>query len=507
MSHLVAKYLKESGSNIDDIPAGWLGYLSSLESVATVSPDVAAAIVHELADQRTNLKLIASENFCSLAVQQAMGNLLSDKYAEGTPGKRFYAGCDNVDEIEDRARRSACQLFDVPHAYVQPHSGADANLIAFLAVLHSRIGSPVLEKLNISNLLGMSKLDWQSLRKDFQGQRMLAMDLPAGGHLTHGYRLNISAVLFDIDYYGVDSTTGLIDYEEIESRAHDFRPLILLAGYSAYPRAIDFARMRRIADSVGAVLIADIAHFAGLVAGGVFRDEASPVGYADIITSTTHKTLRGPRGGLILCSEEFAQDVDKGCPHVMGGPLPNVMAAKAICFKEALAPDFTTYAHKIVANARTLGNALQAAGAVLVTGGTDNHMVLIDVRPFDLTGRQAEAALRSCGITLNRNMIPGDDNGPWYTSGLRLGTPALTTIGMDEGDMSEIGTVIFEVLRATKPIATSSGNQRVKFDLPDEVRQTAKGHVAKLLRQHVLYPEIDLPFLKGVFDAPESVKP
>jgi glycine hydroxymethyltransferase len=499
MSQLVAKYLKESGSAIDDIPAAWLSYLASLESVASVSPQVAASIVQELADQRSTLKLIASENFCSLAVQQAMGNLLSDKYAEGTPGKRFYAGCDNIDAIEDNARQSACELFGVPHAYVQPHSGADANLVAFLAVLHARIGGPALEKLNVSNLLGMSKPDWQEVRAGFQRQRMLAMDLPAGGHLTHGYRLNISAVLFDIDYYGVDPATGLIDYDEVERKAREFRPLILLAGYSAYPRAIDFARMRRIADSVGAVLIADIAHFAGLVAGGVFKGETSPVGYADIITTTTHKTLRGPRGGLILCTGEFAEEVDKGCPHVIGGPLPNMMAAKAICFREALEPGFAAYASKIVINARALGEALQSAGAAVISGGTDNHMVLIDVRPFGLTGRQAESALRSCGITLNRNMIPGDDNGPWYTSGLRLGTPALTTIGMDEADMAEIGAMICEVLRATEPVATKTGNRRVKFEMPEKVRQVTKDRVTSLLQEHVLYPELDLPFLQQVF--------
>jgi glycine hydroxymethyltransferase len=484
---------------VEEIPSTWLAYLAGLESVASVSPEIAASIVNELSDQRANLKLIASENFCSIPVQLAMGNLLSDKYAEGVPGKRFYAGCDNIDAIEDVAREKAARLFGMPHAYVQPHSGADANLVAFLAVLHARVANPVLEEFGSTNLLGLSRSDWLQLREQLGNQRMLAMDLPVGGHLTHGYRLNISAQLFDTDYYGVDPTTGLIDYDDLERRVLAFRPLILLAGYSAYPRKIDFARMRAIADQVGAVLIADIAHFAGLVAGGVFTDEASPVGYADIITSTTHKTLRGPRGGLILCTEEFAVEVDKGCPHVIGGPLPNVIAAKALCFEEALRADFSAYAHRIVENAQALAVSLEKSGATIVSGGTDNHLILIDVRPFGLTGRQAESALRSCGITLNRNMIPGDDNGPWYTSGLRVGTPALTTLGMGVDEMTEIGTVICAVLRETKASAAASGPSRVKFELPDEVRAAAKEMAGRFLRQYVLYPELDLEFLQGAF--------
>jgi glycine hydroxymethyltransferase len=499
VSKLVAKYLKESGKDLEAIPASWLSYLSSLESVAAVCDDVARSIVRELADQRTNLKLIASENFCSLAVQQAMGNLLSDKYAEGTPAKRFYAGCDNIDQIEDGARRRASKLFGMPHAYVQPHSGADANLVAFLAVLHSRLSSKELSELNLTSLLDLPKENWQSLRDTFHRQRMLAMNLPAGGHLTHGYRLNISSVLFDVDYYGVDPVTGLIDYDALEAQAIEVQPLILLAGYSAYPRAIDFSRMRRIADRVGAVLIVDIAHFAGLVAGGVFTGESNPVGYADIITSTTHKTLRGPRGGLVLCTDEFAQDVDKGCPYILGGPLPHIMAAKAVCFEEAQSPEFATYAHRIVENAQALSSALADGGATVVTGGTDNHMLLIDVRTFGLTGRQAESALRSCGITLNRNMIPGDNNGPWYTSGLRMGTPALTTLGMGPAEMREIGATILEVLRSTNPVATATGNTRVKFEMPEQVRAGAKERMSGLLREHVLYPELDLDFLIGAF--------
>jgi glycine hydroxymethyltransferase len=499
VSSLIARYLSESAKSVDEIPATWLAYLAGLESVATVNPDVAASIVSELADQRANLKLIASENYCSIPVQLAMGNLLSDKYAEGVPGKRFYAGCDNIDAIENIARERASRAFRMPHAYVQPHSGADANLVAFLAVLHSRVVSPALAELGSANLLALSSSDWRQLRGRLGNQRMLAMDLPVGGHLTHGYRLNISAQLFDVDYYGVDPATGLIDYGDLERRARAFRPLILLAGYSAYPRMIDFARMRAIADEVGAVLIADIAHFAGLVVGGAFTGEASPVGYADIITSTTHKTLRGPRGGLILCTEEFSADVDKGCPHVLGGPLPNVMAAKAVCFEEALSPDFAAYADQIVKNAQALSLSLEKGGATIVSGGTDNHLILLDVRPFGLTGRQAESALRSCGITLNRNMIPGDDNGPWYTSGLRLGTPALTTLGMGVDEMAEIGTAICAVLRATKPGAASSGPSRVKFDLPDQVRAVTKDMAGSLLEKHVLYPEIDLHFLQESF--------
>lgn len=496
MSNIVSRYLEETGASLDSLSSEQIAYLAALERVAQESPSTALSILQELGDQRSNVKLIASENYCSTAVQFAMGNFLTDKYAEGAPGKRFYAGCDNVDAIEDHARESAKKLFGVDHAYVQPHSGADANLVAFLAVLHHRIGRPVLDRLGAKNLLDLDETQWATLRQSFGAQRLLGMDLAAGGHLTHGYRLNISAVLFDVTLYGVDPQTGLIDYDEVASLARECRPLVLLVGYSAYPRAIDFARMREIADEVGAVVVADMAHFAGLVAGGVFTGTASPIGYSDIITSTTHKTLRGPRGGLVLCREEFATDVDKGCPYILGGPLPNVMAAKAVCFEEALRPDFAIYAKKIVENARALAEELVAHGIAVVSGGTDNHLVLADVRPYDLTGRQAESALRSCGITLNRNVIPGDTNGPWYTSGLRLGTAAVTTLGMGSDDMRSIARMVVRVLQGTRPVPTSSNNTRVQFSTEPTVERDVRAEVGVLLDRYPLYPEIDLGFLQ-----------
>src|SRR5262245_34591643 len=378
----------------EKIDSGFAAYVANLTEVAKVSPDTARSIVHELADQRASLKLIASENYCSLATQLAMGNLLTDKYAEGFPEHRFYAGCSNVDAIESRAAEEAKRLFGAEHAYVQPHRGADANLIAYWAILHTRVGAPALEKLGEKNLSNLSAEQWNTLRHDLGNQRLLGLDYYSGGHLTHGYRFNVSAQMFEAHSYSVSRETGLLDYDAIERQARELRPLILLAGYSAYPRAIDFRRMRRIADTVGAVLMVDMAHFAGLVAGKVFKDDQDPVPHAHVVTSTTHKTLRGPRGGLVLCKEEFRDQVDKGCPLVMGGPLPHVMAAKAVAFTEANRPDFQSYAARIVENARALAEASMAEGMTVATRGTDNHLLLIDVRPFGLTGRQAESILR-----------------------------------------------------------------------------------------------------------------
>jgi glycine hydroxymethyltransferase len=384
------------------LSAETVAFAAALDTVASVDQAVAAAVLQELADQRSHLKLIASENFASPAVLLAMGNWLSDKYAEGSPGHRLYAGCDNVDAVESRADALACELFGAEHAYAQPHSGIDANLVAFWAVLTQRVESPALDRFGTRHVNELSDQEWESLRQDLGNQTLLGMALEAVGHLTHGFRPNISGKLFRHRSYGVDPGTFLLDYGEVRRRAEEERPLVLVAGYSSYPRLVNFAVMREIADEVGATLMVDMAHFAGLVAGKVMVGDYDPVAHAQIVTTTTHKTLRGPRGGLVLCRRELADFVDRGCPLVLGGPLPHVMAAKAVALTEASLPSFRDYAAAVVDNARTLAEALVSGGVTVVTGGTDNHLVLLDVRPFGLNGRQAEAALRNAGITLNR---------------------------------------------------------------------------------------------------------
>jgi glycine hydroxymethyltransferase len=490
-------------------------YYGALDAVAAGSPGIASAIVRELADQRHNLKLIASENFSSLAVQLAHGNLLTDKYAEGYPGHRFYAGCDNVDAIESEAAALARELFGAEHAYVQPHSGADANLVAFLSVLSARVERPLVDELGEKNLVKIAAADWQRIRAAYTGQRLLAMDYYSGGHLTHGYRYNVSSRLFDAHGYSVDRGSGLLDMDQVRARVREVRPLILLAGYSAYPRKIDFARMRELADEVGAVLMVDMAHFAGLVAGKVFRGNYDPVPFAHVVTSTTHKTLRGPRGGLVLCKKELAEWVDKGCPTVLGGPLPHAMAAKAVALREALRPDFQRYAQRVVDNASELAEALAAEGLRVVTGGTENHLVLVDVSRLGLTGRQAESALRECRLTLNRNSLPYDPNGPWYTSGLRLGTPAATTLGMGAAEMREIAAIMRLVLGHAAPEVIAAGAKAgerslARYTLDPAAAEQARARVGDLLGRHPVYPELDLglmlaaPWMQAAPSVPEA---
>ncbi|MBI1319960.1 MAG: glycine hydroxymethyltransferase [Candidatus Hydrogenedens sp.] len=488
----------KSGAKLD---AGAVAYVAALTKVAEAAPVAARDVVRELSDQRAFLKLIASENYCSLSTQLAMGNLLTDKYAEGYPGTRFYEGCDNVDDIESYACAEACKLFGAHHAYVQPHSGADANLIAFWAVLTARVEAPLLEAKGIGDPSKLSQEDWNDIRQALGNQRLLGMDYSAGGHLTHGYRRNVSAKMFDAYSYAVDRETGLLDYDYIEQRAQEIKPLILLAGYSAYPRKVDFRRMRAIADGCGAVLMVDMAHFAGLVAGKAFTGDFDPVAHAHIVTSTTHKTLRGPRGGIVLSTEEFAPFVDKGCPLVIGGPLPHVMAAKAVAFTEANRPEFQDYAKRVVENAAALAQALVDAGLQIATGGTDNHLMLINVaKSLGITGRQAAGALRECGITLNFNSLPYDENGPLITSGLRLGTPAVTTLGMGPEEMKEIASIIAFVLKRTKAgILTSGPNagqpSKRLHDLEPAACGEAQIRVASLLGRFPVYPELDLEFL------------
>ncbi|HEY5961709.1 MAG TPA: glycine hydroxymethyltransferase [Polyangiaceae bacterium] len=467
-------------------------FLAGLDAVEAQSPNIAGAIASELRDQRTHLKLIASENYCSLATQLAQGNLLTDKYAEGFAGHRFYAGCDNVDTIENEASELACKLFGADHAYVQPHSGADANLVAFASILAAKTEAPFLKEVAVENPANLTREAWNQLRARLQSQKLLALDYYSGGHLTHGYRFNMSARMFDVYQYRVQPDTKLLDLDAIRKQLHEVRPTVLLAGYSAYPRRINFAKMREMADEVGAVFMVDMAHFAGLVAGKVFTGDYNPVPHAHVVTSTTHKTLRGPRGGIVLCKKEFAEFVDKGCPAILGGPLPHVMAAKAVAFREALAPEFETYAKRIVENAGALAAACQNEGMSVLTGGTDNHLLLVDVaQSFGLTGRQAESVLRECRFTLNRNSLPDDPQGPWYTSGLRLGTAAVTTLGMGPQEMREIAAVAKSVLAATKPANGPDGKpHRAKYVVDSSASQAAQTRVLDLLKSFPLYPEL-----------------
>jgi glycine hydroxymethyltransferase len=494
---LLATYLSRFGVPTDGISLETVGFAAALDAVARVEPIVADAMLQELADERRHLKLIASENFASPSVLLAMGSWLSDKYAEGAPGHRLYAGCDNVDAIEARVDELACALFGADHAYAQPHSGIDANLVAFWAVLSQRVEAPALERLGASHVNDLSDEDWEPLRQELGNQTLLGMSLHAGGHLTHGFRPNISGKLFRHRSYGVDPETSLLDYDEVRRRAHAERPLILVGGYSSYPRLVNFRVMREIADEVDATFMVDMAHFAGLVAGKVLTGDYDPVPHAHIVTTTTHKTLRGPRGGLVLCDNELAEHVDRGCPLVLGGPLPHVMAAKAVALAEASKPSFQDHAAAVVDNARVLAETLLSAGVPVVTGGTDNHLVLVDVRPFGLNGRQAEGALRAAGVTLNRNVIPDETNGAWYTSGLRLGTPAVTTLGMGADEMREIGDILATVLHATSQGVVASGPNAgkpslVQFDLDDVTVHAARSRVTDLLERHPLYADIEL---------------
>ena len=477
-----------------------LSYVASLQQTASVSPEIAASVVKELENQRSHLKLVASENYCSLAVQATMGNLLTDKYAEGYPEHRYYGGCVNIDAVEKAAANEACSVFGADYAYVQPHAGCDANLVAYWAILSRKVELPTLEQLGVKSLTELSEEQFESLRQKFGNQRLMGLDYSCGGHLTHGYKMNVSARMFESHPYGVSKETGLLDYDEIEKQALEVKPLILLAGFSAYPRKIDFKRFRQIADKCGAVLMVDMAHFAGLVAGKVWTGDNDPVKWADIVTTTTHKTLRGPRGAMILCKEEFKDAVNKGCPMVLGGPLGHIMAAKAVALKEASSDSFKEYAKSVVENAKALAESCKKRGMTLQTGGTDNHLMLIDVTNYGLTGKQAEAALFECGVTANANALPYDKNGAWWTSGIRVGTPALTTLGFSSSEMDEVADIIDFILKNTKPALTKEGKPaKGKIDLSLEIKTQAKQKVNALLSKHVLYPELDLDFLKKEF--------
>jgi glycine hydroxymethyltransferase len=339
----------------------------------------------------------------------------------------------------------------------------------------------------------MSEEDWERLRADFGKQRMLGMSLDSGGHLTHGFRPNISGKMFHQRSYGTDPETGLLDYDRVAAAAREFKPLILIAGYSAYPRRVNFAKMREIADEVGATLMVDMAHFAGLVAGKVFTGDEDPVPHAQVVTTTTHKSLRGPRGGLVLATSEFSDAVDKGCPMVLGGPLSHMMAAKAVALAEARQPEFASYAQQVADNAKSLAEGFLRRGARLVTGGTDNHIVLLDVSTFGITGRQAEAALLDSGIVTNRNSIPADPNGAWYTSGIRFGTPALTTRGFGAAEFDQVAELVVDVLTSTTPGTAKNGaTSKAAYVLADGVADKTHSAAGELLAAHPLYPGLDL---------------
>jgi glycine hydroxymethyltransferase len=413
-----------------------------LRAIAAVDPEVAQAIRDEVERQQSGLELIASENFVSPAVLEAAGTVLTNKYAEGYPGKRYYGGCEFVDVVESLAIARAKALFGAEHANVQPHSGAQANMSVYLTLLQP-------------------------------GDTVLGMNLAHGGHLTHGHPLNFSGKLFTIVPYGVRRDDERIDYDELSQLADRHQPKLIVVGASAYPRIIEFARIAEVAQRVGAPMMVDMAHISGLVAGGA---HPSPVPHAEFVTTTTHKTLRGPRAGLVLCRQGYAKDLDRTVfPGVQGGPLMHIIAAKAVCFQEAARPEFKAYQQQTVANAKRLASSLASAGFRLVSGGTDNHLMLVDVFTKGVTGKVAEAALDKAGITVNKNAIPFDQNPPMVASGIRIGTPAVTTRGMREAEMDLVAEYITRVLSA-----------------PDDerVQQTVKAEVKQLCRKFPLYPDL-----------------
>ena len=410
-----------------------------MDEILLQDPELAQAIILESQRQVTKLELIASENFVSPAVREAQGSVMTHKYAEGYPGKRYYGGCEYVDIAENLAIERAKKLFGCEYANVQPHSGSQANMGAYFSFLKP-------------------------------GDAILGMNLSHGGHLTHGSPVNFSGKLFNNVFYGVNRETGCIDYDEVARIAREHKPAAIVAGASAYPRKIDFARFRAIADEVGAVLMVDMAHIAGLVAAGLHE---SPIPYAHITTTTTHKTLRGPRGGIILCKEEYAKAIDKGIfPGTQGGPLMHTIAAKAACFHEALQPEFKVYQQQVVKNAAVLADSLQKAGLRIVSGGTDNHLMLVDLTASGRTGKEVEHLLDAANITVNKNTIPFETRSPFITSGIRIGTPALTTRGFKEEDMVIIGGLIADIV----------------FNGEDAVERV-KAEVAKLTEKYPLYPE------------------
>lgn len=413
-----------------------------MEHIEETAPEVADAIHGEIEREETGLEMIASENFASRAVMETQGSVMTNKYAEGYPGGRYYGGCEFMDTVEELARERAAEIFGADHVNVQPHSGTQANMAIYTSVLEP-------------------------------GDTIMSLELSNGGHLSHGHPANFSGQVYDVEHYFVDEETGYIDYDAVERKAKEVEPEILVSGYSAYPREIDFERFGEIAEEVGAYHLADIAHIAGLVAAG---EHASPVPHTDFVTTTTHKTLRGPRGGMILCDEEHASDIDSAVfPGTQGGPLMHVVAAKAVCFREAQTEDFEEYQAQIVRNTRALARTLKDEGWSLVSGGSDNHLVLVDLRGDGVTGKQAEEALEEVDVTVNKNTVPGEERSPTVTSGVRIGTPALTTRGMEERQMETVGRLISRVV-------SNPDDPTVKSEAVDEVET--------LCEEFPLYPDL-----------------
>jgi len=411
-----------------------------MEHLDETAPQVADAIRGETEREENGLEMIASENFASRAVMEAQGSVMTNKYAEGYPGKRYYGGCEHMDTVEELARERAVELFGADHVNVQPHSGTQANMAVYLTALDA-------------------------------GDTILSLELSNGGHLSHGHPANFSGKIYDVENYFVDEETGRIDYDELAERARETDPDIIVSGYSAYPREIEFGRVGEIADEVDAYHLADIAHIAGLVAAG---EHMSPVPHADFVTTTTHKTLRGPRGGMIMCDEEYASDIDSSVfPGTQGGPLMHVVAAKAVCFREALTDDFEDYQAQIVKNTRALASTLRDEGWSLVSEGSDNHLVLVDLRGDGVTGKEVEEALEDVEITVNKNTVPGEERSPTVTSGVRIGTPALTTRGMRKKQMERVGELISRVM-------SNPDDETVKEDVAEEV--------GRLCDEFPLYP-------------------
>ena len=495
MASLLHKFLENTKEHSQDLATA--AYLAALDHLMHSFPSIGRGIINELKSQRSCLKMIASENYSSLSVQLAMGNLLTDKYCEGSPFKRFYSCCENIDAIEWECAETAKELFGADSAFVQPHSGSDANLLAMMAVITHKIQGPAVQRLGYKSINDLTEAEYTELKKEIGSHVCLGPSLNSGGHLTHGtVRLNVMSKLMRCLPYEVNRKTERFDYAEIARLVRMYKPTILIAGYSSYSRRLNFSTLKQIADDSGAILWVDMAHFAGLVAGGVFVEEENPIPFADIITTTTHKTLRGPRGGIVLASKEYEEMLNRACPLMMGGPLPHMIAAKAIALKEALTVDFKKYAHQVVDNARVLAEHLQKQGLRILTGGTDNHMMIIDLRSLGISGRLAENVLSSLGIAVNRNTIPSDSVGKWETSGIRLGTAALTTLGMGSSEMEEVANIIMKVLRnITLRRNADSSLSKNEGELPDTIAQEARERVANLLARFPLYPEIDLEAL------------
>lgn len=487
------KYVVAKTSQLDEISSLSKDQLEALcvtsqyESIGLADRQIQAVLAKELDFQRKTLRLIPSENYTSLPVLFTMGTWLSDKYAEGSPGNRYYGGCQNIDTLETLAEERLMRLFPgFDGCSVQPHCGSDANLLAYTIALTVKVELPAIEEFNRRHeknytLNTLPQELFEEMRSRFVGQALMGFACSDGGHLTHGMRRNISSKLFRPVQFSVEADET-IDYDQVEELALKEKPILIVAGITSYPRNLNFRRLREIADKCSAVLLTDISHIAGLVASELFEDPYNPLPYADILTSTTHKTLRGPRGAIILARKPFSHFLGKACPLTMGGPLPHVMAAKAIAFQEALQPDFRDYSAKTLKNAQSLARRLLQHGLPLYTGGTSNHLLVINVRKaFQLSGAQAEIALESCGLITNKNLLPGDKGS--QTSGVRLGTPALTTRGLGEKEMEQIGDFVFQILEKTQII-------KEKVIVEEEVVKRVRDQVDQLCSAFPLYSHI-----------------